>query len=204
MTTYTNDIYGMLLKIADGTGAPDTYPHDAFGQIKRIADQVGAAAASYSGDKYSQLKRIADQVGAAGTYGGDVYGQIKKIADAGATGSYTNDIYGQLSRIATNGIVAIIQLSSATIADTASVGTVIGTLSVIGGTGSYTFTLTSNPGSLFSITGNSLKVAAALTAGSDAITVHADNGAGSVLNQPFLITVTHASAYVPTFALLGF
>jgi hypothetical protein len=95
-----------------------------------------------------------------------------------------------------------IVLSSATVPAAATVGTVIGTLSVIGGTGTYTYTFTSNPGSLFSITGNSLKVAAALTAGSDAITIHADNGAGSVLNQPLLITVT--GAYVPTFALLGF
>jgi lysophospholipase L1-like esterase len=104
MTSYTNDIYGMLLKIADGTGAPDTYPHDQYGQIKRIADRVGAPAAGYSGDKYSQLKRIADQVGAVGAYTGDIYAQIKRIADAGASGAYTNDIYGQLTRIAVNGI----------------------------------------------------------------------------------------------------
>lgn len=95
-----------------------------------------------------------------------------------------------------------IVLSSATVPSTATVGTVIGTLSVQGGTGTYTFTFTSNPGTLFSIATASLQVAAALTAGSDPITVHADNGAGSVLNQPFLITVT--SAFVPTFELLGF
>lgn len=101
--------------------------------------------------------------------------------------------------------VTSIALTSSTIADTASVGDVIGTLSVSGGTGSYTFTFTSNPGTLFSITTTSLKVAAALTAGSDAITIKADNGAGSVVTQPFLITVTHASgAFVPTFELLGF
>lgn len=98
-----------------------------------------------------------------------------------------------------------IQLSSATVAANASVGTVIGTLSVIGGTGAYTFTFTSNPGTLFSITTASLKVAAALTAGSDPITVHADNGAGSVVNTSFLITVTPVGgAFVPTFELLGF
>jgi hypothetical protein len=97
-----------------------------------------------------------------------------------------------------------IVLSSATIPDTATVGTTIGTLSVIGGAGSYVFTLTSNPGALFSISGSNLQVAAALTAGSDAITVHADNGAGSVLNRALLITVTHVGAYVPTFEFLGF
>lgn len=100
---------------------------------------------------------------------------------------------------------ASIQLSNATVLDSASVGFVIGTLSVTGGTGTYTFTLTSNPGTLFSITTASLKVAAALTAGSDPITVHADNGAGSVLNRSFIILVTHASSgYVPTFEVLGF
>lgn len=83
-----------------------------------------------------------------------------------------------------------IALSASTVLDSASVGTTIGTLSVLGGTGSYTFTLTSNPGSLFSITGTALKVAASLTAGSDAITIRADNGAGGVVTQPFLITVT--------------
>ena len=83
-----------------------------------------------------------------------------------------------------------IQLSAATVLDSATVGTTIGALSVQNGSGSYTYTLTSNPGSLFSISGSNLQVAAALSAGSDAITVHADNGVGSVLNASFLITVT--------------
>jgi len=85
-----------------------------------------------------------------------------------------------------------LNLSSSTIADTASIGDVVGTLSVSGGTGSYTYSFTSNPGTLFSITTNSLKVAATLTAGSDPITIKADNGAGSVVTKAFLITVTHA------------
>jgi len=65
-------------------------------------------------------------------------------------------------------------------------------LSVNGGVGSYTFSLTSNPGGLFAISGNNLNVAAALSAGSDAITIQANNGAGSIITQPFLITVTSA------------
>lgn len=96
-----------------------------------------------------------------------------------------------------------IQLSAATVQSNASVGTVIGTLSVLNGTGSYTFTLTSNPGSLFSISGSSLEVAGTLSVGSDPITVHADNGAGSVLSAALLITVLNGS-YVPTFYFLGF
>lgn len=96
-----------------------------------------------------------------------------------------------------------IQLSAATVLNNATVGTTIGTLSVLNGSGSYTFTLTSNPGGLFAISGSNLNVAAALSIGSDPITVHADNGAGSVLNGVFLITVLNGS-FVPTFELLGF
>lgn len=95
-----------------------------------------------------------------------------------------------------------IVLSSATIASTASIGTTIGTLSVQGGSGTYTFTLVSNPGALFAISGSSLNVAAALSPGSDPITINANNGAGSNFNTSFLITVT--GAFVPTFELLGF
>lgn len=84
----------------------------------------------------------------------------------------------------------IIILSSATIAHTATIGTTIGTLLVINGTGSYTFTLTSNPGTLFAISGANLNVAAALTAGSDPISIKADNGAGSTVTLPLSITVS--------------
>lgn len=88
-----------------------------------------------------------------------------------------------------------LRLSSNAALDSATVGTVIGTLSVTGGTGSYTFSLTSNPGGLFSITTNQLKVAAALTAGSDPIIIKADNGAGSVIISPFTIIVSSAAAF---------
>lgn len=96
-----------------------------------------------------------------------------------------------------------IQLSAATVLSSASVGALVGVLSVLNGTGSYTFTLTSNPGGLFAVSGANLNVGAALSPGSDAITVHADNGAGSVLNAALLITVLNGS-FVPTFELLGF
>lgn len=89
-----------------------------------------------------------------------------------------------------------ILLSSATIADTASVGDTVGTLSVSNGSGSYTFTLTSNPDSLFSISGASLEVAAALTAGSYSITVQADNSVDTPISRAFLITVTHEAGTV--------
>lgn len=98
-----------------------------------------------------------------------------------------------------------IQLSAATVQSTATVGTTIGTLSVLNGSGGYTYTFASggNPGTLFSISGSSLQVAAALSIGSDPIMIHADNGAGSVLNMAFLITVING-AFVPTYYFLGF
>lgn len=86
----------------------------------------------------------------------------------------------------------ILSLSNATVASTATVGTVIGALSVANGKGSYTYSLTSNPGTLFSIVGSSLEVAAALSVGSDPIIVQANNGAGSIVTQPFTIVVTGA------------
>jgi hypothetical protein len=105
MTTYTNDIYGMLLQIADLSGAGDTYSHDKFGQILRLADTVGAAAGpSYSNDMLGQLKRINDGLSiAAGAYTNDIYGQILRLADGtygAGGGGYSSGIYGQLSRIA--------------------------------------------------------------------------------------------------------
>lgn len=55
-----------------------------------------------------------------------------------------------------------ILLSNSTVLDTASIGTTIGVLSTINGTPPYTFTLTSNPESLFAISGSNLNVAASL------------------------------------------
>ena len=90
--------------------------------------------------------------------------------------------------------VATLNLSSNTILDNAASNTVIGTLSVSSGVGTYTYSLTSNPGNLFNISGSSLRVNATLTAGSDPITVQADNGAGSVITQAFTIVVSAASS----------
>ena len=100
-----------------------------------------------------------------------------------------------------------IQLSSASFTAGAAQGTAIGTLSVVGGTGTYTFTLTDSHTNAVQVAGTNgvnLQVgSAASSAGSFSITVHADNGAGSTFNKTFLITAT-VSAFVPTFELLGF
>ena len=101
-----------------------------------------------------------------------------------------------------------IHLSNASFAAGSAQGTAIGTLSVTGGTGTYTFTLTDSHTNAVQVAGtngvNLQAGSASSSAGSFSITVHADNGAGSTFNKTFLITATSVSAYVPTFELLGF
>lgn len=99
---------------------------------------------------------------------------------------------------------AQINLLGASVLDTASIGDVVGALSVSRGSGSYTYSFTNNPGSLFSITGASLKVAALLTAGAYPITIKADNGAGFI-TRAFLILVTHVGStnFTATFISQG-
>ena len=91
-----------------------------------------------------------------------------------------------------------IALSNQSFAAGAAQGTAIGTLSVIGGTGSYTFTLTDSASNKAQVSGSGLQVGSTVSAqGSFLITVHADNGAGSTFNRTFLITVT-APSYTPS------
>lgn len=94
----------------------------------------------------------------------------------------------------TGGRTATINLSNASFPENSALNTVIGTLSVSGGSGSYTFTLTSNPGTLFNISGSSLRVTSTtIAAGSYPVTIQADNGAGSVVSKSFLLTATAVS-----------
>jgi hypothetical protein len=91
---------------------------------------------------------------------------------------------------------ARILLSASIIAEDASVGDPVGTFSVSGGSGSYTFTLTDDAGGLFAIDGDDLEVAGALdyeTAASHSITVEADNGVDDPISRTFSITVTDVS-----------
>lgn len=89
---------------------------------------------------------------------------------------------------------AQLRLSASTVVDTAVVDSTVGALSVAGGSGSYTYTLTSDPSGLFSISVADLKTAAALTAGSYSITVQADNGVDTPISRVFLITVTSSAS----------
>ena len=48
---------------------------------------------------------------------------------------------------------AVVLISNTTVLDNATIGTNVGALSVAGGTGTYSFSLTSNPGTLFATAG---------------------------------------------------
>jgi hypothetical protein len=95
---------------------------------------------------------------------------------------------GLIARSAMGG--AGVALSNATVAANATIGTTVGTLSVVGGTGTYTYSLTSNPGGLYAISGSSLNVAAALSPGTTPVTVQATGGVPTPLSNVFAITVT--------------
>lgn len=94
-----------------------------------------------------------------------------------------------------------IRLSNAAFPASSAQGTAIGTLSVVGGTGTYTFTLTdsaTNKAQVAGTNGVNLQAgSASASAGSFSITVHADNGAGSTFDRTFLITAT-ASGFTPS------
>lgn len=78
-----------------------------------------------------------------------------------------------------------------------AIGTVVGLLSVSSGSG-FTFSLTSNPGSLFSISGNQLQVNnGSIGAGSYPVTVQASNGTGLIVTQSFVLTATVAAQSEP-------
>jgi hypothetical protein len=97
----------------------------------------------------------------------------------------------------TGGIVSpSIQLSANSVAENASVGTDIGTLSVVNGSGTYTFTISLDPDSKFAVTGangETLETGAALdyeTATSHSVTIEADNGVDTPIEREFTINVT--------------
>lgn len=88
---------------------------------------------------------------------------------------------------------AVIQLSANSIAEDAATGTAVGTLSVINGSGSYTFTITADPDNKFAIDGTALEIDQTLnyeTATSHSVTVQADNGVDDPITRTFTIFVT--------------
>lgn len=92
---------------------------------------------------------------------------------------------------------ATLNLSASSFPENSALNTVIGTLSVSGGTGTYTYSLTSNPGTLFNISTTSLRVTSTtIAAGSYPVTILADNGAGSTVSRAFLLTAS--SSFSPS------
>lgn len=85
-----------------------------------------------------------------------------------------------------------IAITASRVLESAVSGSTVGVLSVVGGTGVYTFTEIADPDNKFVISGSNLNTNAALsfaTNASHTITVRADNGAGSVITQTLTITV---------------
>jgi hypothetical protein len=93
--------------------------------------------------------------------------------------------------------------STITIADTTPVNTVIATIAIQGGYGTYTLSLV-DPSGQFYIVGNTIQVFLPLTAGTYPITINATNGIGDNPTLSTTVTVTHIVAYVPTYPEYGF
>lgn len=87
-----------------------------------------------------------------------------------------------------------IALSSTTIAEDAADNSVVGILSVNNGSGTYTFTITSDPDNKFAIANDDeLQIDELLdyeTATSHLVTIEADNGVDDPISRQFTITVT--------------
>jgi hypothetical protein len=92
------------------------------------------------------------------------------------------------------GAALIVLSGSASQNENTAIGTAIGTVSVSNGTGTYTFTKTVDADAAFTLTGTTLSNSFAWdyeTKTSHDVTIHADNGAGSVLDRAFTITVNN-------------
>jgi hypothetical protein len=96
---------------------------------------------------------------------------------------------------------ARITLSATTIAEDAAIGSVVGALEVINGSGVYTFSITADPDNKFAIDGTNLETDAALdyeTDTSHSVTIQADNGVDTPVSRTFTIYVTDADEVAPT------
>lgn len=100
--------------------------------------------------------------------------------------------YRAIGRPATvvSGGAAIVQLSNSTIAEDASIGDLVGTLSVVNGAGNYAFSIAADPDSKFALDGDDLELAATVdweTATSHSVTISATDGIRTVTTT---LTVT--------------
>lgn len=87
-----------------------------------------------------------------------------------------------------------IAISSTSVSESAPNPTTIGTLSVVNGSGVYTFTKTADPDAKFAVSGSNLNTAAALnyeTATFHSVTIQADNGVDAPLTRAYSINVVN-------------
>lgn len=94
------------------------------------------------------------------------------------------------------GIFTAISLTASSIAEDASINDVVGALSVTGGSGTYTFTITADPDNKFAISVANLIIDQLLdyeTATSHSLTIQADNGVDTPISRVFSIAVTDVS-----------
>ena len=80
--------------------------------------------------------------------------------------------------------------SPITIPSTTTVGTVVTTFSVVGGAGTYTYSIVSDPLGYFTIVGNQLQVNTALSAGTDNLVIQATGSPGDILTLPLTVMIT--------------
>ncbi len=95
------------------------------------------------------------------------------------------------------GIRVVISNSSQT--EGTAIGTAIGTVSVVGGTGVYTFSKTADPDSAFTLTGSTLKNAIVFNyeaQSSYSVTIQADGGTPTTVANPIAISVIDVAAPV--------
>jgi hypothetical protein len=95
-----------------------------------------------------------------------------------------------------------IRLSASTVEENVALGTVVGTLSVVNGSGVYTFTEDDDPNELFEIDGDEVKTNAVVDyeiyPGTVSYTVIADNGVDPPITETFTITITDVDDTAPT------
>ena len=176
-------------------------------ELKKEALNDAGYSGSISDAEYKWLKALCDPyVGSipdmwryallqAGYPNSVTVGQNEMLVDLGHTGAMPNKWYKYWRDTPLQGVGgSTIVLSATSIAESATSGSVVGALSVTGGSGSYTFSITADPDNKFAIDGSNLETDAALdyeTATSHSVTIEADNGVDTPISRTFTITVTN-------------
>lgn len=96
-------------------------------------------------------------------------------------------------------------ISASSVLESALPGSTVGVLSVVGGSGTYTFTKTADPDSKFAVSGANLNLAAGLNfedAQSHNVTISASNGVDAPIVRVFTISVVNVNEQ-PALGVLG-